>query len=384
MRICMITSAPMPPAEGVGYYVWNLSRFLLGHGHQVTVITRGQRGKPSFEEFDELPIWRPRFYPVYPLHVHLHGLFVQRLVRRLESDIDIFHLHTPLPPPVHSRRPILLTVHSMMLADARARRTSSILDFVIKMVSLVSHRIERRLLGISGTVTAVSRVAAQHAQCCRTQDSQVKITWNGVDTHFFSPNAHNPIDYGHLLFVGRLAPGKGLGDLVQALKLVVSRYPGTRISIAGDGPLRGKVISMIKRSGLDEHVGLLGHVDSRLDLRALYRGACALVLPSHHESLPTVALEAMACGTPVIATRVGSVPDIITDSANGLLVPSRAPEQLAEAICRMLSDPALRTRLGAAARHTVEKSFSWQVVGDNYLRCYQSLLKGGLTYAGAK
>ena len=360
----------MPPTEGVGYYVWNLSHFLVEQGHQVQIITRGQRGKPFCEELGAIPIWRPRFYPLYPLHVHLHGLFVQRLVRRLEADVDVFHLHTPLPPPICSRRPVLLTVHSMMLADARAQRTGSVFGLLIKLLAPVSHQIERRLLRTSRTVTAVSKTAAEHARRCLPQDGQVEITWNGVDSHFFLANTHNSADPTHLLFVGRLAPGKGLEDLVQALELAVSRHPEVKMSVAGGGPLRGKITS------LERHVRLLGHVDSRERLRALYQQAWGLVLPSHHESLPTVILEAMACGTPVIATRVGSVPDVVADGLSGVLVPPRAPEQLAAAICRLLDDAVLRTRLGAAARRTVEECFTWRVVGGNYLRCYQALLNG--------
>jgi len=114
----MITSIPFPPTEGIGYYTWNLSRFLMNHGHQVQIITRGQRGKQSYEESENIPIWRPQFFPLYPFHVHSHKLFVQKLVNQIEEDVDLFHLHTPLPPPIQTKRPVLLTIHSMMLADA--------------------------------------------------------------------------------------------------------------------------------------------------------------------------------------------------------------------------------------------------------------------------
>ena len=81
MRICMVISVPLPPEEGIGHYVWNLSRFLAGKGHEVQIITRAERGKPPFEVMEGMQLWRPRFYPVYPLHIHLHRPFVQRLVR---------------------------------------------------------------------------------------------------------------------------------------------------------------------------------------------------------------------------------------------------------------------------------------------------------------
>jgi glycosyltransferase involved in cell wall biosynthesis len=295
-------------------------------------------------------------------------------VRRLETDVDLFHLHTPLPPPIHSRRPVLLTVHSMMLADARARRTDSAFELSTKLLSPLSQLIEMRLLRLSQIITAVSRVAADHARDCLPQGSKVVTMWNGVDPCFFLPDRRIEADPNRLLFVGRLAPGKGVEDLIKALPLVIAQYPKVKLYIAGNGPLKGRVKSRIKHSGLKQHVRLLGHIDSRVDLRTLYQKAWTCILPSHHESLPTVVLEAMACGIPVVATHVGSVPDVVTDGVSGVLVPPRSPERLAEAICRLLNDAALRARMGAAARRTTEKHFAWQTVGSAYLRCYQALL----------
>src|SRR5688572_15189430 len=120
MRICMVVSVPLPPQEGIGYYVWNLSRWLVQRGHSVRIITRGDlQGRPQLLT-EGVEIWRPTFVPLYPWHVHLHSLFVNRLVARLESSVDVFHLHSPLPPIIKTRRPMLLTVHTPLRADVRS------------------------------------------------------------------------------------------------------------------------------------------------------------------------------------------------------------------------------------------------------------------------
>lgn len=378
MHVCMMTSVPIPPTEGVGYYVWALSGFLMEQGHQVQIITRGHRGKPFHEIVHGIPVWRPRFYPTYPLHVHLHGLFVQRLVQRLEAQVDVFHLHTPLPPDIRSTRPVLLTIHSMMLADARARRVDSVFELLSRLQTPVSTQIERRLLRTSRIMVAVSKEAAENAQHTLPQDDRrIEIVWNGVDDQFFSPFPNHTADHNRLLFVGRLAPGKGLEDLLEAMKLVVERHPQANVSVAGNGPLKNRIMSRIERRGLQKHVRLLGHVCVRDRLRTLYQKAWALVLPSHHESLPTVMLEAMACGTPVIATHVGGIPDVITDRVNGLLVPPRSPGILADTICLLLGDPGLRASLGEGARRTVKDRFTWRLVGNRYMSFYDSLLRSG-------
>lgn len=376
MRICMITSVPLPPTEGVGHYVWNLSRFLIEQGHHVQIITRSQRGKPFREEIDGLPVWRPRFYPLYPFHVHLHGVFVQRLVRRIEDNVDVFHIHTPLAPPIRSHSPSLLTVHSMMIPDTKERRVDSAFEVLIRLQSPVSALIEKRLLATSQVVTTVSSVAAENVRnVCPELGSLIEITWNGTDTEVFTPDRDRSKTRNRFLYVGRVAPGKGLEDLVSAMSLVVARHPAAKLSIVGDGPLKSRIQAIVVEAGLDRHVKFLGHVGSRTVLCDLYRDAAALVLSSHHESLPTVVLEAMACGTPAIATSVGSVPDVVCDEENGLLVSPHAPREMADAMCRILDQAHLVELFGMAARRTIEERFSWQVVGRSYLRQYQAMMR---------
>lgn len=377
MRICMIVSIPMPPREGVGFYVWNLSHYLIQKGHQVQIITRGQPSKPFQEVLDGIRIWRPRFFPTYPLHVTLHGFFVQRLVNHLETDTDVFHLHSPLPPAIQSKRAVMLTFHSMMLPDAQARKIEGIFDLCIKLQAPVSLLLERQMARKSQAVNAVSPPVAKQALVQFVgQKGAIPVMWNGVDTSFYFPDETVRANPNTLLYVGRLAPGKGLHDLIQAFKTVASRFPNASLTIAGEGPQMGMVRSLIEQQGLKGQVLLLGHVHSREDLRALYRQAWALILPSHHESLPGVVLESMACGTPVIATRVGGLPAFLQDGQNGLMVSPHAPEELSDAIIQLIGNTALRNNMGQASRETVEERFTWDLIGANYYRGYQAIQAG--------
>src|SRR5690606_8949952 len=103
----------------------------------------------------------------------------------------------------------------------------------------------------------------------------------------------------------------------------------------------------------------------------LYRRARLFVHPAHYEGLPTVLLEAMACAKPVVTTAVSGALDVVKHGKNGLLAPPYAPNQLADAVCALLDDPALGRRLGAAARETIQSCYSWQTVGQGYLNCYR-------------
>jgi len=379
MHICMVISVPMPPREGVGYYTWNLSRFLVGHGHQVQIITRGQRGKPMFEMLEGIPIWRPRFYPVYPFHVHLHGLFVRQLIRRLEGDVDLFHFHTPLPPPEYTCRPMLLTVHTPMREEVRAIQIRSPRAVVMTAQLPFSVWIERRLLDSATMITAVARSVAQELREYGLDPERAKVLGNGVDTEFFCPverSQGGSPSTTYLLAAGRLDLRKGFEDLIEAMPHIASRFPDTWLYIAGTGPLEVQLRSRITELKLDGVVRLLGHVDHSRMVR-LYQGALIFAHAAHYEGLPTVLLEAMACGTPVVATAVSGALDVVDDGVNGLLVPARSPEALADAICKLLGDNAMRAHMGLAGQRTVEDRYSWSAVGAAYLRCYWALTEKG-------
>lgn len=159
-----------------------------------------------------------------------------------------------------------------------------------------------------------------------------------------------------IVFCGRCEEGKGVYELLEATASLVPLLPEVRLELAGDGEL-DRVERRASELGIRAHVHLPGWVDSdRRD--ALLARASVFVLPSHAEGLPVALLEAMAAGCPVVATKVGGIPDLVTDGVDGLLVPPRDPVALAAAIRRVLTDPALALRLGGNARATVAAHFS--------------------------
>jgi glycosyltransferase involved in cell wall biosynthesis len=172
MRIAMVLSTALPPREGLGFYAWNLADRLRGLGHQVTFITRGEKNRPQQEVIDGFTIHRPSFFPIYPFHVHLHRLFLNQLVRRLEPDIDLFHVHSPLPPVVDTRRPVMLTVHSSVWNDTKSLRAGSAHEMMMKLQAPVSYRLENQLLKSASAISVVStemaRVLESYPDCSHT------------------------------------------------------------------------------------------------------------------------------------------------------------------------------------------------------------------------
>jgi len=170
------------------------------------------------------------------------------------------------------------------------------------------------------------------------------------------PEARNHND-STILCVGRLVPQKGQAILLEAASLLAQRGRQVKLILAGDGPTRPALERLAERLGLASQVHFAGAVGQE-ELHALYAGASIFCLASFAEGVPTVLMEAMAMELPVISTRITGVPELIDDGRNGLLVTPGRADQLADALERLLCDPAFAGGLGEAARETVLQEFN--------------------------
>jgi len=213
-------------------------------------------------------------------------------------------------------------------------------------------------------VVAVSRNLADIALALGAAAEKVHVLHNGIDLGQFhirerSESQHAlglPLQGPVALFVGNLLPVKGLDILLHAL----SRLKTGMLYIAGEGPLRGALLRQVATLSLGERVRFLGTV-GRADLVIWMNAADVLVLPSRNEGCPNVVLEAMACGTPVVASRVGAVPDLLHADC-GRTVEPRNPEALAEALhaawARTWDRVAIRRRVdGLSWERSAERLF---------------------------
>jgi glycosyltransferase involved in cell wall biosynthesis len=148
------------------------------------------------------------------------------------------------------------------------------------------------------------------------------------------------------LTVANLRSEKGYDVLLEAARLSVAAGAPVRFLSVGRGPLEAELAAAADVGGLAGHLRFLG---TRTDTPRLMAGADLFVLPSHQEGLPVALMEAMSAGLPVVATTVGGVPDVITDGVDGLLVPPGRADLLAQAVERVVRNPALRARLAAAS-----------------------------------
>ncbi len=163
----------------------------------------------------------------------------------------------------------------------------------------------------------------------------------------------------HLIgYIGRLSGEKGVQHFAQALPTILGRQQDLRALIGGDGPLKESIASSLQQDGIAERVDLPGWI-SHDELPKYLNQLRLLVLPSYTEGLPNIMLEAMACGTPVLATPVGAVPDVIVDGKTGFIMENNSPECIAENVMRALEHPELE-RIAEAGRRFVEENFTFE------------------------
>jgi glycosyltransferase involved in cell wall biosynthesis len=175
-----------------------------------------------------------------------------------------------------------------------------------------------------------------------------------------------------VIAAGRLVPEKGHKYLISALAELRSLGHRPRVLIVGDGPLRRDISTAVLEQGLADQVTMQPSLPWP-ELMRLIGGATVLVLASTHEGFPLIPAEAMGLGTPVVATAVGGVPELIEDGTAGVLVPPRDPGGLARALARVLEDPALQHELAAGGRLRVQ-AFTPDAVACLLARLYDGIL----------
>jgi glycosyltransferase involved in cell wall biosynthesis len=181
-------------------------------------------------------------------------------------------------------------------------------------------------------------------------------------------------DEAVILAVGRLSYEKGTADLFRAVAVLdkAKGVPNFRLVVVGDGPERQSLARLASRLGIEGKLTMAGF---QRDTRPYYSMATLLAVPSHTEGSPNVVLEAMAAGLPIAATAVGGIPEILEDGLTGLTLPPRNPNAMAEAILRILTDPEMRLRLGAAARLRAESNFTPDLYKRSLVKFYEKTLE---------
>jgi glycosyltransferase involved in cell wall biosynthesis len=270
-----------------------------------------------------------------------------------------------------------------LYAYAATRRTRAALVATVhnwpsRRLSMRAYAVlDRFVLKRFDKVISVSDVPSNILRRSGVAPNKITTISNGVDVERFdlaAPSLRKQLaSEGVPLvgFVGRLVPDKGGEILLRAARHVLAARSNVKFVLVGEGPSRKRWEALATELGIDKQVVFVG---TRDDMPGVYSSLDLVVLPSFIESLPMCLLEAMAAGKPVISTRVGAVPQLLTSDEIGLLVEPRNVEALSTAILRVLENQELAFRLGKNARHHVARNFSAQSMATDYLWHFNQVL----------
>jgi glycosyltransferase involved in cell wall biosynthesis len=237
---------------------------------------------------------------------------------------------------------------------------------------MVNHNIAHKLVTVSERTYQIALLEGVKAE-------RISVIQNGIQPMPFEgehrldvrKDAGIGADDPFLLSVGRLVHVKAHEVLVSAMPAVLKEFPNAKSGICGDGVLRGDLEAQIKFLGLEGAVKLFG---AQGNVAKFLSSADVFILPSRSEGLPIALLEAMSAGLPVVATKLEGVGEVVLDGVHGLFAPVDDPEALAEVILKLLRDPELRDRMGAAAKQRVNECYSLDRMGKQYLNLMLTLL----------
>ncbi|OGO50723.1 MAG: hypothetical protein A2148_01595 [Chloroflexi bacterium RBG_16_68_14] len=408
MKVCFLLHQGSMYSGGQGIYAHHLTRELVELGHEVHVIA----GPPYAELVDGVRVHKLRNYSIYRLLETGRFFFFGRHPVSFFHPINFYEIatsrfgffsvmaafsfraylklrelaethHFDLVHDVQglgygtlltraNGLPVVANIHHPLQVDRensiRLARTFNdkirwARFYPFFMQELVARRMDRIITGSQASAASVMRLF-------RLPPEQVAVIYDGVDTEAFRP-LEVPKRPDSLLYVGNSDDrNKGARYLLEALALLKGRRH-FRLTVV-DRPNAFLVPMLSHELGIEDRVTLTGRL-SREELVRLYNQATLVVSPSLYEGFGLPAAEAMACGTPVLATTAGAFPEVIEDGVSGLLVPPGDASALADAIERLMDDAELRQRLGQEARRRIVDHFSWRETALRTQALYQEV-----------
>ncbi len=411
MNIAMISYHTCPLATlggkdtgGMNVYVANLTRFLGQAGIHVDVFTRSQdehvphvlhnlgygNRVVHIPAGPEIPLPKKELATYLPDFVD--GIFNFTTSKGLRY--DIIHSHYWMSGIAAEQlkaewnAPIIHMYHTLVLMKNRIARSPEELEGEYRLEG------EKRVLQIADRIIAATPAEKSQLEFLYGADSKkLSVIPPGVDLSRFYPIPRDearevigvPSKNRMILFVGRIEPLKGLETLIRAVAWMQQSTellccPYSLVIVGGDpeeselsvNAEMARLQNLVKNLGLRDFVLFLGKRDQD-SLPYYYSAADVVVVPSHYESFGMVALEAMACGTPVVASQVGGLAFLVQDDVTGFVIPDGEPELLGARLKELILNPALRDRLGQQANQ-VAQSYSWERIADEIKSVYLEAL----------
>jgi len=406
MKVLLLCYRGNPYCGGQGIYVYNLSRELARLGIEVDVMTGPPYPEPvdqwaTLHKVENLNIWAVR-----TAHLSLHKLkralspmnfldyiltrlhvfpemetfsfrafsLVKKLLKSKRYDIihDVNSLGWGLVPMKGFGVPIISTIHHPLTRDRNSdlmrdgsfwEKITTLLFYPLGMQRFVINRLDH-------VITSFREGVDELHDAFGLDRPRISVVYNGMDMDVFR-NHGECREENSLLFVGNTEDyKKGIQFLIEALSMMPEHI---NLTIVDEGPpLKMNAHNLVKKFRVENRVTFTGKVDIDT-LVKLYNSKTVVVMSSLYEGFGLPAAEAMACGTPVVATTAGALKEVV-DSGSGILVEPGNARALKEAVMTLLDDRGLRLKMGSESRKKIEKKFAWPAAAANTLEVYKQVI----------
>jgi glycosyltransferase involved in cell wall biosynthesis len=362
---------------GVEQVTYHIAVELVRRGHEVAVVTLNTCNASPMENLNGIHVYRAA-----PIELtNILGIqssisrevvkLMREVCRREQSDVlhaNNLYFYTTIAACLNLKSlgiPLVTTLHVGSISE---------LDGIAHYAATIYERsIGRWILRKSNHIVAVSQAVKRHAETLGMDPCKVSVIPNAVDTLKFRPPSLEDKRDGvvRVGFIGRLISNKGAQYLVEAAPHILRDFSNVEFQIAGDGPMLHELEHRVEQLGIEDAFNFLGTVRSNVEF---IQSCDILVRPSLTDGMPLTVLEAMACGVPNVATRIGGTPEILQDADTGYLVQPKSVDELVSRISKLAADAELRTEMGYRARGFIEKYYSWDQAVDQLSAIYESVL----------
>lgn len=391
LRVCVVSPLYHPSLGGLGRQAKLLTERLSRDGVSALVIARRMTNMPPAEFSSAVPVCRG--WSLIPKLHNYEGISIRNVLVSLSFSIsccwllfryrdryDIVHFHGASLPFFFNILPLKL-LGKKIIAKVAAAKVSVEAGSLRDRYFGLGNAIIRLLRTVDGFV-AISSEIAEGLQNDGIPSERIHRITNFIDTSQYSPAAEDEkvrlkealaLGNGSLVtFSGRFDQRKGISYLLEAWETVAASAPGARLLLLGDGFLLEEMKKKATAMSIDGSVIMKGHVVNVIDY---LRASDICVLPSLQEGMPNALLEAMACGLPVVATRIGGVSDVVQDGYSGIIVEPGDSRALAEGILGLLKDKERAGTIAEGAFRRMRDFYSLDSIVTKYKELYKDLLE---------
>ncbi len=357
-----------PTYGGSGIVATELGLELAVRGHEVHFISyanpiRLDPGTPRIH-YHEVEV---STYPLFQYPPYCLALASRMAEVAEEYSLDLLHVHYAIPHSIaallaqqmvqeRTRLPFITTLHGT--------------DITLVGVDRSYFPITKFSIEKSNGITSISEDLRRETCEVFGVTNEIRVIHNFVNTDLYRPAPEPPAGEKRLMHISNFRPVKRVNDCIRILAEVRKQTPA-HLYMVGDGPDRPEAHRLARELGVDKHVTFMGKQDH---VERIFPRMHVLLMPSEMESFGLAALEGMACGVPPVATRVGGVPELITDGVDGYLTPVGDVAAQARRVVELLTDDSLHARMAAVARRTAEERFASSIIIPQYERYYRDVL----------